>query len=66
MEKIAAGDLNACVKVETGGEFAVLERGVNHMVAELKNFLRHDAGKDPRRDRQAVNGRRIMMRSRVC
>lgn len=37
MEKIAAGDLNASVQVGTGGEFAVLERGVNHMVAELRN-----------------------------
>jgi diguanylate cyclase (GGDEF)-like protein len=37
VEKIAAGDLNARVQVETGGEFAVLERGVNHMVVELKN-----------------------------
>jgi diguanylate cyclase (GGDEF)-like protein len=37
VEKIAAGDLNARVQVETGGEFAVLERGVNHMVEELKN-----------------------------
>ena len=37
VEKIAAGDLNARVQVETGGEFALLERGVNHMVAELKN-----------------------------
>ncbi|OYY94043.1 MAG: hypothetical protein B7Y41_08915 [Hydrogenophilales bacterium 28-61-23] len=37
VEKIAAGDLNARVKIETGGEFAVLERGINHMAAELKN-----------------------------
>ncbi|MDP2788281.1 MAG: EAL domain-containing protein [Pseudomonadota bacterium] len=36
VEQIAAGDLNARVRVETGGEFAVLERGVNHMAAELK------------------------------
>jgi len=37
VERIAAGDLNARVQVETGGEFAVLERGVNDMVVELKN-----------------------------
>ncbi len=37
VEKIAGGDLNARVRVETGGEFALLEDGVNHMVAELKN-----------------------------
>jgi diguanylate cyclase (GGDEF)-like protein len=37
VEKIAAGDLTARVQVETGGEFAVLERGVNHMAAELKS-----------------------------
>ena len=37
VEKLAAGDLNARVKLETGGEFGVLERGVNHMAAELKN-----------------------------
>jgi diguanylate cyclase (GGDEF)-like protein len=37
VEKIAAGDLNARVQVDTGGEFAVLEHGVNHMAAELKN-----------------------------
>lgn len=37
VEKIAAGDLNARVRVETGGEFAVLERGVNDMVVELKS-----------------------------
>jgi len=37
VEQIAAGDLNVRVQVKTGGEFAVLERGVNHMLAELKN-----------------------------
>ena len=37
VERIAAGDLNARVQVETGGEFAVLERGVNNMAVELKN-----------------------------
>lgn len=37
VEKIAAGDLNARVQIGTGGEFAVLERGVNHMAMELKN-----------------------------
>ena len=36
VEQITAGDLNARVHVETGGEFALLERGVNNMVAELK------------------------------
>jgi len=36
VEKIAAGDLSARVQVETGGEFSVLERGVNHMAVELK------------------------------
>lgn len=36
VEHLAAGDLNARVQVETGGEFAVLERGVNRMAAELK------------------------------
>ncbi len=37
VDRIARGDLNARVKVEAGGEFALLERGVNHMVAELKS-----------------------------
>jgi diguanylate cyclase (GGDEF)-like protein len=37
VETIAAGDLNARVQVETGGEFALLERGVNRMAAELKH-----------------------------
>ncbi len=36
VEQIAAGDLNARVQVETGGEFALLESGVNHMAMELK------------------------------
>jgi diguanylate cyclase (GGDEF)-like protein len=36
VERIGAGDLTARVQVETGGEFAVLEQGVNRMAAELK------------------------------
>lgn len=36
VEKIAAGDLNARVQIDTGGEFALLEQGVNRMTAELK------------------------------
>ncbi len=34
--RIGAGDLNARVKFATGGEFALLEQGVNHMASELK------------------------------
>ena len=36
VERIGAGDLNARVQVDSGGEFAVLEQCVNHMAAELK------------------------------
>ncbi len=36
VERIAAGDLNVRVKVDSGGEFAVLEHGFNHMASELK------------------------------
>ncbi len=36
VERIGAGDLNARVQVDTGGEFAVLERCVNHMADALK------------------------------
>ncbi|MEW5789483.1 MAG: EAL domain-containing protein [Pseudomonadota bacterium] len=36
VEQIGEGDLNVRVQVDSGGEFAVLEKGVNHMAAELK------------------------------
>ncbi len=34
--RIGAGDLTARVQVDSGGEFAVLEQGVNRMATELK------------------------------
>ncbi len=34
--RIGTGDLNARVKLAAGGEFALLEQGVNHMASELK------------------------------
>lgn len=36
VERIGAGDLRARVTVEAGGEFVVLERGINRMAAELQ------------------------------
>ena len=36
VKRIGSGDLNARVQVDSGGEFAVLEQGVNRMAAELK------------------------------
>lgn len=36
VERIGAGDLNARVDVDTGGEFVVLEQGINRMAAELQ------------------------------
>lgn len=36
VERIGAGDLTARVRVDSGGEFAVLEQGVNRMATELK------------------------------
>ena len=36
VERIGNGDLDVRVDVETGGEFVVLEQGINRMVAELK------------------------------
>lgn len=35
VERIGAGDLDARVTVDAGGEFVVLERGINRMAAEL-------------------------------
>jgi diguanylate cyclase (GGDEF)-like protein len=36
VERIGSGDLNARVDVDAGGEFLVLERGINRMAAELQ------------------------------
>ena len=36
VRRIGAGELNAHVQLDAGGEFAVLEEGVNRMAAELK------------------------------
>lgn len=36
VERIATGDLNARVDVDAGGEFVVLEQGINRMAAELQ------------------------------
>lgn len=36
VERIGAGDLDARVTVDAGGEFVVLERGINRMAAELR------------------------------
>jgi len=36
VERIGTGDLNARVDVDAGGEFVVLEQGINRMAAELQ------------------------------
>lgn len=41
IEQIAAGDLDARVDVDAGGEFVVLEQGINRMAAELQASQQH-------------------------